>query len=183
MQLPYGHGQIELLLGDITEQRVDAIVNAANALLAGGGGVDGAIHQAAGPGLLEACRQLATSAVGERCPTGEARSTPAFDLSAQWVIHTVGPIYDEEQHDLCCQQLASAYCSSFSEARRLGCNTVAVPAVSTGVYRFPLPEAARIAVDGARQFLLEDAPPRTIRFVLFGQPQWDAFAVELAQAR
>jgi O-acetyl-ADP-ribose deacetylase (regulator of RNase III) len=182
MQLPFGHGQIELLLGDITHQQVDAIVNAANTRLAGGSGVDGAIHQAAGPGLLEACQQLAAKSGGERCPTGEARSTPAFDLSADWVIHTVGPVYDAQQHELCCQQLADAFRSSFKEARRLGCNSVAVPAISTGVYRFPLSEAARIALAAARQFLLEDAHPATIRFVLFGQIQWDAFAAEMAQS-
>lgn len=175
MKIRYGQGQMELVQGDISDEDVDAIVNAANPRLAGGGGVDGAIHRRAGPELLEACQQLACNAVGERCPTGQARSTRAFALSARWVIHAVGPVYRAEAHERCAEQLVAAYRASFALATQLECETIAVPAISAGVYGFPLEEAARIAIRETRESLRDNALPRVIRFVLFNEPSWDAF--------
>jgi O-acetyl-ADP-ribose deacetylase len=132
--------ELRLVRGDITQQDVDAIVNAANSSLLGGGGVDGAIHRAAGPRLLEATRKIGG------CPTGEARVTRGYDLPATWVIHTVGPVWqggNAGEDDL----LASCYRESLKLASSVGATTVAFPAISTGAYGFPIERAARIAVD------------------------------------
>jgi O-acetyl-ADP-ribose deacetylase (regulator of RNase III) len=134
--------RIELVRGDITVERVDAIVTAANSQLRGGGGVDGAVHAAAGPRLVEASRALAP------CPAGSAVVTPAFDLApVQWVIHAVGPIYSGPQD---AEVLASAYLSSLARADEVGARSVAFPAISAGVYGYPGPDAARVSVEALR---------------------------------
>ena len=137
-----------LVIGDITTAQVDAIVNAANERMLGGGGVDGAIHRAAGPALLEACRNV-PEVDGVRCPTGEARITTAGDLMAKYVIHTVGPVYDSSPNPE--ELLASAYRNSFKLALEHDCRSVAVPAISCGVFGYPLYEAAKVAIGVCRE--------------------------------
>lgn len=147
---------------DITRCAVDAIVNAANERLLGGGGVDGAIHRAAGPRLLAACRAVPEVRPGVRCPTGEARITPGFDLPSRWVIHTVGPVWSGRPRDA--ELLAAAHRSSLELAVEQGMTTVAFPAISCGVYGYPPEDAATIAVAVAGE---RDWPLDEIRFVLF----------------
>jgi O-acetyl-ADP-ribose deacetylase len=135
--------RIEAVQGDITKEAVDAVVNAANGSLLGGGGVDGAIHRAAGPSLVEACQKLGG------CPTGDARSTPGFGLPARFVIHAVGPVWNGGR-DGEAELLASCYRRALEIADELGARSVAFPAISTGIYGYPREEAARIAVDTVR---------------------------------
>lgn len=152
--------RMTVVTGDITKEQVDAIVNAANEGLRGGGGVDGAIHRAAGPELLEECRGLGG------CPTGDAKATKGYRLPATWVIHTVGPVWhggSRGEDEL----LASAYRRSMEVAKDLGARTVAFPAISTGVYGFPADRAARIAVNTVAQFLGRNDTPHEVRFVCF----------------
>jgi len=156
--------------GDITKARVDAIVNAANERMLGGGGVDGAIHRAAGPELLEACRKVPEVRPGVRCPTGEARITPGFRLPARHVIHTVGPVYGGRPRDA--ELLASAYRSSLRLAVENGLETIAFPAISCGVYAYPLDEAAAIAAGVARE---KDWTLDGILFVLFSDDVLEAW--------
>ncbi|MGV9276691.1 O-acetyl-ADP-ribose deacetylase [Streptomyces griseosporeus] len=162
---------ITLVRGDITRVSADALVNAANSSLLGGGGVDGAIHRRGGPAILEDCRRLRASRYGKGLPTGQAVATTAGDLDARWVIHTVGPVHSdsEDRSDL----LASCYRESLRVADELGARTVAFPAISTGVYRWPMEDAARIAVETVRS-----TPTRVeeVRFVLFDDRAYDAFA-------
>lgn len=160
---------VELLVGDITTARVDAIVNAANEKMLGGGGVDGAIHRAAGPALLKACREV-PAVNGVRCPTGEARITPAGNLMARYVIHTVGPIYNASPDPA--GQLASAYRSSFALAVQNHCKTVAVPAISCGVFGYPLEEAARIAIQTSYE---DNYKKLEITFFLFDSAVFDTW--------
>ena len=158
--------------GDITRLDVDAVVNAANESLLGGGGVDGAIHRAAGPELLRACRALGG------CPTGDAKVTPGFGLSARWVIHAVGPRYRDGQHGEP-EQLASCYRRALALADDVSATSVAFPAISTGVYGYPREEAAAIAVD-----TLRSTPTRVDKVVLvaFDEPTYAIYASLLAEA-
>ncbi len=145
---------IKIIQGDITTLSVDAIVNAANQVMLGGGGVDGAIHRAAGPELYEACLKVPEVRPGIRCPTGEARITPGFRLPAKFVIHTVGPVYSDGQHGEP-EKLAACYRNSLALAAENGCASVAFPSISTGVYGYPLEEAAKIAVREVGEFLTQ----------------------------
>jgi O-acetyl-ADP-ribose deacetylase (regulator of RNase III) len=165
---------IELVQGDITRESVDAIVNAANSSLLGGGGVDGAIHRRGGPAILEECRKLRASQYGKGLRTGQAVATTAGDLDARWVIHTVGPVFSatEDRSAL----LGSCYRESLRVADELGARTVAFPAISTGVYRYPLEDAARIAVDTVRAAKTD---VEKVRFVLFDERAYEAFARQL----
>ncbi|MCB9831585.1 MAG: O-acetyl-ADP-ribose deacetylase [Planctomycetes bacterium] len=163
-------GRIDCHRGDITRERVDAVVNAANAGLLGGGGVDGAIHRAAGPELLAACRREHPAG----CPTGEARLTAGFALEARFVIHAVGPIWQgggAGEAGL----LASAYLWSMRLAREAGCLSVAFPAISCGVYGYPHGAAAQIALRAVAESALAEGAPRDLRFVLFSEEMLATF--------
>jgi O-acetyl-ADP-ribose deacetylase len=162
---------IVLQQGDITEQRVDAIVNAANSSLLGGAGVSGAIHDRGGPAIAEECRAIRASRYPDGLPVGHAVSTGAGRLPARWVIHTVGPRYSprEDRSDL----LSSCHTESLAVADELGAETVAFPAISTGIYGYPVGEAARVAVAVVRS---ASTAVREVRFVLFDAESFDAFA-------
>ena len=167
--------RINLFLGDITTLAVDAIVNAANSSLLGGGGVDGAIHRAAGPRLLEECRSLGG------CPTGEAKITLGYDLPAKYVIHTVGPVWhggDSNEDEL----LAACYRNSMALAAEHGLQTIAFPAISTGVYGFPKERATRIAVCEVMGALRLHDCFRTVTFVAFSVHDFRTYESELANA-
>ena len=162
--------------GDITEQRVDVVVNAANSGLMGGGGVDGAIHRRGGPTILEACRELRATTLPEGLPAGQAVATTAGDLPARWVVHTVGPVYAKSEDRS--EVLASAYRESLRVAEELRAETVAFPAISAGVYGWPMDDAARIATETVRAH--RGPSVREVRFVLFGPDAHAAFTTALA---
>ncbi|MEW2049151.1 O-acetyl-ADP-ribose deacetylase [Streptomyces sp. NPDC005476] len=164
---------ITFVRDDITRQSVDAIVNAANSSLLGGGGVDGAIHRRGGPEILADCRRLRASHYGKGLATGRAVATTAGELDARWVIHTVGPVYSatEDRSEL----LASCYRESLRVADELGARTVAFPAVSAGIYGWPMDDAARIAVETVRA---TQTAVEKITFVLFDKRAYDAFAAQ-----
>lgn len=166
---------ITAVQGDITEQHVDAVVNAANSSLLGGGGVDGAIHRRGGPAILAACRELRATALAAGLRAGQAVATTAGDLPARWVIHTVGPVHSatEDRSEV----LASAYRESLRVAEELGAVTVAFPAVSAGVFGWPLDDAARIAVATARAH--RPVTVREVRFVLFGPEAYAVFSAAI----
>ena len=161
-------GRLEIIRGDITRLSVDAIVNAANNSLLGGGGVDGAIHAAAGPGLLEECRKVGG------CPTGEARLTAGYRLPAKHVIHTVGPIWRGGDNGEA-KQLAACYRNSLALASKMKLATVAFPSISTGAYGFPLELAAPVAVGEILGFLDGNGLPETVYLVLFGDSAMAAY--------
>ncbi|MFE7576699.1 O-acetyl-ADP-ribose deacetylase [Streptomyces sp. NPDC057521] len=178
MSTPYDV-TVTLVPGDITRQSVDAVVNAANSSLLGGGGVDGAIHRRGGPAILAACRELRASRYGKGLRTGQAVATTAGKLDARWVVHTVGPVWSrtEDRSAL----LESCYRESLRVAAELGARTVAFPAISTGVYGWPMDDGARIAV---RTVLAEAAAPvEEVRFVLFDADAYGEFEEALAAAR
>jgi O-acetyl-ADP-ribose deacetylase (regulator of RNase III) len=160
--------RIELYQGDITKLNVDAIVNAANTSLLGGGGVDGAIHMTAGPQLLEECRTLGG------CSTGQAKITKGYSLPAKWVIHTVGPVWRGglRQEDFL---LASAYCRSLELAKKYEMKTLAFPNISTGIYGFPKERAAHIAVDEVRSFLASNTFPEKVIFCVFDPENFEIY--------
>jgi O-acetyl-ADP-ribose deacetylase len=169
--------EITLVHGDITTQRVDAIVNAANSSLLGGGGVDGAIHRRGGPEILAECRKLREGELSAGLPAGQAVATTAGRLPARWVIHTVGPVYAKSQDRS--QLLASCYAESLRVADQLGARSVAFPAVSAGVYGWPVDDAARIAVTTVRN---TPAQVTEARFVLFSPDVLAAFQRALDNA-
>jgi len=168
MRLRIGQSVLELVEGDITQQDTEAIVNAANEQLRVGGGVDGAINRAGGPKIQEEARKIG------RCPTGQAVITTGGNLKARYVIHTVGPIYRDGQHGEP-ELLASAYRESLKVASGKGIKSLAFPSLSTGVYGYPLPEAARIALNTVKDYLAQHPEIELVRFVLFGRPPYEAF--------
>jgi O-acetyl-ADP-ribose deacetylase len=167
---------IELVEGDITEQRVEAVVNAANSSLLGGGGVDGAIHRRGGPAILEECKRIREERYPDGLPTGKAVATTGGNLPAGWVIHTVGPVYSkgEDRSAL----LASCHIESLRVADEIGARTVAFPAISTGVYGYPLDEAAPVAIGAVRE---ADTRVEEVRFVLFDERPHQAFREALEE--
>jgi O-acetyl-ADP-ribose deacetylase (regulator of RNase III) len=175
MQVVINHCRLELYQGDVTLQQVDAIVNAANSRLAGGGGVDGAIHRRGGPAIMAET----DSRYPEGCPTGSAIVTGGGDLAARQVIHAVGPVWsggNRAEPEL----LASAYRTSLELAVQHDCKSIAFPSLSTGAYRYPIELASRVALETAIAFVRENGRPELVRFVLFDQTALDAFAEALS---
>jgi len=162
-----------MTMGDITTEPVDAIVNAANSSLLGGGGVDGAIHRAAGPELVQYCRNLGG------CETGEAKITPGFNLAAEWIIHTVGPVWRGGNHGEP-ELLASCYRNSLKRADEVGSRSVAFPAISTGIFGYPIEPAARIATSTV---IATETNVERVQFVAFDKATWDAYEPLLRAAR
>ncbi|MBN1233223.1 MAG: O-acetyl-ADP-ribose deacetylase [Candidatus Coatesbacteria bacterium] len=166
--------RITIIKGDITSQSVDAIVNAANSSLLGGGGVDGAIHSSAGPGLLEECRKL------HGCRTGQAKITNGYDLLAKHVIHTVGPVYKNGTTNEALL-LASCYKNSLSIASEHDIKTIAFPAISTGIYGYPKKEACQIAIKTTIEFLKNNNTIREVRFILFDDVSYNLYLKEISR--
>jgi O-acetyl-ADP-ribose deacetylase (regulator of RNase III) len=160
--------KLQLMLGDITRMKVDAIVNAANTRLLGGGGVDGAIHRAAGPELLEECRRLGG------CPTGDARITKGYRLPAKYVIHTVGPVWRGGK-DREAEHLASCYSSSLKLAEENGVKSIAFPSISTGAFGFPIESASKIAIQTVRDFMRKANVIERVIFVCFSQGDYETY--------
>lgn len=174
MEIRINKGTISLVEGDITKQDTDAIVNAANRSLRGGGGVDGAIHRAGGPKILEECIRIGG------CETGEAVITTGGNLRAKYVIHTVGPVYRDGKHNEP-RLLQNAYANSLKLASSKGLKSVAFPSISTGAYGYPLEEAAEIALRTASGYLREHSDIGLVRFVLFGQKAFEAYRKKLQE--
>lgn len=163
-----GFDRLTITQGDITKETVDAVVNAANQTLLGGGGVDGAIHRAGGPAILEECRKLGG------CETGDAKATTAGNMPSKWVIHTVGPVYRDGTRGEP-ELLANCYRRSLETAIEIGAKTVAFPAISCGVYGYPIPDAAAIAVRTIADFLADEESITEVRMVLFSEDVRDIF--------
>ncbi|MBW1917548.1 MAG: O-acetyl-ADP-ribose deacetylase [Deltaproteobacteria bacterium] len=168
MEVTINQSHLELVEGDITKQDTDAIVNAANTSLRGGGGVDGAIHRAGGPKILEECLQIGG------CPTGEAVITTGGNLKARYVIHTVGPVYRDGLHREP-ELLASCYQNSLKLASDKGLKSLAFPSISTGAYGYPVSEAAKVALSTVMAYLKAHPEIERVRFVLFGRPTYEAY--------
>ncbi len=164
---------LSLVVGDVTAEDVDAVVNAANSSLSGGGGVDGAVHRAAGPRLMEECRRIRREVLPGGLPTGEAIAMPGFDLVARWVIATVGPVWSEPQASIRRPLLASCYRRSLEVADAIGARSVAFPAISTGAYGWPMRDAARVAIGAVTAYAgaVDD-----VRFVLATTRAYEIFA-------
>jgi O-acetyl-ADP-ribose deacetylase (regulator of RNase III) len=177
--MPYLLSMIQLLQGDITKTEVDAIVNAANTSLLGGGGVDGAIHRAGGPAILEECRAIRAKQGG--CEVGEAVITTAGRLPAKFVIHTVGPVWNGG-HNGEPNLLANCYRNSLQLAVENGVTTIAFPNISTGIYRFPKPEAADIAINTVQQFIATDNRLKEIFFVCFDDENYSLYKERLVES-
>ncbi|MEW5875772.1 MAG: O-acetyl-ADP-ribose deacetylase [Candidatus Zixiibacteriota bacterium] len=172
--LTIGKTRLEMVRGDITLEKTAAIVNAANSFLRGGGGVDGAIHHAGGPSIMEECRKIG------RCPTGKAVITGAGKLKAKWVIHAVGPIYGGLRSDA--DQLTSAYRESMERAREVGARSIAFPSISTGAYGYPIREATPIAINAvSEQVRAHPEAFDLIRFVLFSDADYAAYFEEFGK--
>jgi O-acetyl-ADP-ribose deacetylase (regulator of RNase III) len=176
MQIQVGGQSLELVDGDITLQEVDAIVNAANSRLAGGGGVDGAIHRRGGPAIM----QETDRRYPDGCPTGSAVISTAGDLPAKYVIHAVGPVWSGGSRNES-QLLAGTHQRSLELAVEHDCRSIAFPAISTGVYGYPLDQAAEVALSTVIDFLKQEGRPELVRFVLFGQTAYQAFAHALRE--
>ncbi|MCF8241731.1 MAG: O-acetyl-ADP-ribose deacetylase [Melioribacteraceae bacterium] len=162
------NNRIELVKGDITECKTEAIVNAANNSLLGGGGVDGAIHRAAGPKLIDECRSIGG------CPTGEARITNGYNLEAKYIIHTVGPVwYDGNKNET--EDLAKCYVNSLQLAKEKNIKTIAFPSISTGIYRFPIDKASKIALRKVNEFLDNDDSIEKIIFVCYSEEDYKVY--------
>jgi O-acetyl-ADP-ribose deacetylase (regulator of RNase III) len=174
MEIKVGEARLELVEGDITQQDTEAIVNAANRSLLGGGGVDGAIHRAAGPELLSECRTLGG------CETGQAKITKGYRLKARWVIHTVGPVYHTEGKRAA-ELLASCYRKSLELASAKNLRSVAFPSISTGAYGYPLHEAAPVALKTVIDYLKDHPGIQVVRFVLFGKEAYQAYEKALRE--
>lgn len=174
MEVRIKNAVLSLAEGDITKEETDAIVNAANAKLAGGGGVDGAIHRAGGPSIMEACRKIGG------CPTGQAVITTGGNLKARHAIHTVGPVYRDGTKGEA-ELLGSAYRESLRLASRHGLKSIAFPSISTGAYGYPLEEAAAVSLGTVIEYLEAKQDIRLVRFVLFGRKTYDVFAAVLAK--
>jgi O-acetyl-ADP-ribose deacetylase (regulator of RNase III) len=170
---------IELVLGDITEQHVDVVVNAANSSLLGGGGVDGAIHRKGGPAILEDCRRLRAGHYGRGLRTGQAVATTAGLLPARWVVHTVGPVWSSTENRS--HLLANCYRNSMHIAASLQARSIAFPAISTGIYHWPLESAATIALTTITNTSKETPGITSVRLVLFDQRTYDVFRAAAAQ--
>ncbi len=176
MEIRIKNSLLSLVEGDITKEETDAIVNAANSRLAGGGGVDGAIHRSGGPAIMDECRKIGG------CPTGKAVITTGGNLKARYVIHTVGPVYRDGTKGEA-GLLRSAYLESLKLASAKGLKSIAFPSISTGAYGFPLEAAADIALGTAMEYLEGHQDIELVRFILFGQKTYDIFAAELAKRK
>jgi O-acetyl-ADP-ribose deacetylase (regulator of RNase III) len=167
-------GRVLVKVGDITKEAVDAVVNAANSTLLGGGGVDGAIHRAGGPEILKECKEIRRTEYPEGLSTGEAVITTAGKMPAKHVIHTVGPVYGRGGHEKA-ELLTACYRNSLTLAAEKGLKTIAFPAISTGIYGYPSDEAAKVASESIQKFLSSNSSIKEVRLVFFSQTDADAF--------